>query len=104
MPDIDQTLLALENLDRSSPDLWPEPIPGVSGFNHYHSGEQFKSILEEKLTSKEDLDVLRYLSHLNRYEFVIELKKLYDLCYNLGLDESKEMTRGKYLNILETSK
>lgn len=44
------------------------------------------------------------LSHLNRYEFVIELKKLYDLCYNLGLDESKEMTRGKYLNILETSK
>ncbi|KAI5701208.1 protein lin-52 homolog [Diaphorina citri] len=104
MPDIDSSLLSLENLDRSSPELWPESIPGVSGFNHYHSTDQFKSLLDDQLTSKEDLDLLRYLSHLNRYEFVIELKKLYDQCYNLGLDESKEMTRGKYLNILETSK
>uniref|UniRef100_A0A8D8QU21 Protein lin-52 homolog n=1 Tax=Cacopsylla melanoneura TaxID=428564 RepID=A0A8D8QU21_9HEMI len=104
MPDFDSSLLSVENLDRSSPELWPEPIPGVSGFSHYHSADPFKSLLDEKLTSKEDLDLLRYLSHLNRYEFVIELKKLYDLCYQLGLDESKEMTRGKYLNILETSK
>lgn len=35
MPDIDQTLLALENLDRSSPDLWPEPSKYFFSLNSY---------------------------------------------------------------------
>ncbi len=32
--------------------------------------------------------------------FVFQVKKLQNLAYQLGQEESKEMTRGKYLNIL----
>jgi len=31
---------------------------------------------------------------------VTEVKKLYDAAYQLGCEESKEMTRGKYLKVL----
>jgi len=29
---------------------------------------------------------------------ISEVKRLHDLAYQLGLEEAKEMTRGKYLN------
>ncbi len=32
LEDLELSLRALEKLDRSSPDLWPEQIPGVSQF------------------------------------------------------------------------
>lgn len=32
-----------------------------------------------------------------------ELRKLYDLAYRLGVQEAKEMTRGKYLNVFGTN-
>lgn len=107
MPDCDPSLLSAENLDRSSPDLWPERVPGVSGYTHLHFPELAKSrssILDEKPTSKEDLDRMKYYSGLNNFDFVVQLKKLYDRSYALGIDESKEMTRGKYLNIFEQNK
>ena len=31
---------------------------------------------------------------------IAEVKRLHDVAYQLGLEEAKEMTRGKYLNIL----
>lgn len=31
-----------------------------------------------------------------------ELKKLHEIAYNLGIEEAKEMTRGKYLKILNS--
>ena len=36
----------------------------------------------------------------NKNLFVFQVKKLQNLAYQLGQEESKEMTRGKYLNIL----
>ena len=32
LKDLETSLLALEKLDRASPDLWPDQIPGVSQF------------------------------------------------------------------------
>ena len=32
LEDLETSLLALEKLDRASPDLWPDHIPGVSQF------------------------------------------------------------------------
>jgi hypothetical protein len=31
---------------------------------------------------------------------IAEVKKLYDVAYQLGVEEAKEMTRGNYLKIL----
>jgi len=33
--DLEQSLQALEKLDRSSPDLWPDQIPGAAPLHHF---------------------------------------------------------------------
>jgi protein lin-52 len=43
-------------------------------------------------------------STLTLSALIVEVRKLYDKAYQLGLDETKEMTRGKYLNILNRRK
>lgn len=35
---------------------------------------------------------------------IAEVKKLHDLAYQLGQEEAKEMTRGRYLNIFTNRK
>lgn len=39
------------------------------------------------------------LGELNKNEIVDEIKRLYEEGYQLGIEEGKEITRGKYLNI-----
>ena len=41
---------------------------------------------------------------LSQKELIAEVKKLYDIAYNLGVEEAKEMTRGKYLHVLQSKK
>jgi len=45
-----------------------------------------------------------YVSDYNRIpltEVITEVRRIQDLAYDLGMEEAKEMTRGKYLNILQ---
>lgn len=44
------------------------------------------------------LDILE-LGALSQAGVISEIKKLYDQAYQLGVEEAREMTRGKYLNI-----
>lgn len=39
------------------------------------------------------------LGALSQAGVISEIKKLYDQAYQLGVEEAREMTRGKYLNI-----
>lgn len=41
------------------------------------------------------------LGNMNTTDLISEVKKLHDEAYQLGLEEAKEMTRGKYLNIFK---
>ena len=41
------------------------------------------------------------LGNLPLYNLIEEVKRLQNIAYQLGLEETKEMTRGKYLNILK---
>lgn len=41
------------------------------------------------------------LGNLSMTGLIAEVKKLHDTAYQLGLEEAKEMTRGKYLNIFK---
>jgi protein lin-52 len=43
------------------------------------------------------------LGALSNTGLIAEIKKLYDQAYQLGLQESKEMTHGKYLNVFVNS-
>lgn len=46
------------------------------------------------------LSIPSEFSNLTMPALIAEVKRLHDLAYQLGLEEAKEMTRGKYLNIL----
>lgn len=102
--DFENNLRALERLDRSSPDLWPEQIPGVNqyipttpGTNTSSPGMSGEWMHE---LGKDDMELLVQLGTLSLPNILSEVKKLQNLAYQLGQEESKEMTRGKYLNIL----
>ncbi|XP_002734202.1 protein lin-52 homolog [Saccoglossus kowalevskii] len=103
--DLEQTLLSLEKLDRSSPELWPEQIPGVSEFAAFKSpvaGSQsppWSAKLED-----DDIDMLQEFGSLTTANLMEKVKGLQNLAYQLGLEEAREMTRGKFLNILERPK
>jgi len=104
--DFENNLRALERMDRSSPDLWPEQLPGVHQFipNTPGPGTNTSSpgMTGEWMheLGKEDMELLVQLGTLSLPNILTEVKKLQNLAYQLGQEESKEMTRGKYLNIL----
>ncbi|KAI8432327.1 hypothetical protein MSG28_004741 [Choristoneura fumiferana] len=95
---LEESLLSLEKLDRASPELWPEQIPGVSEFAPMQNPNQSPPAWNRGLT-KDDVVVMQQLAALSTSGLIMEVKKLHDLAYQLGLEEAKEMTRGKYLNI-----
>eukprot|EP00090_Calanus_glacialis_P007344 TRINITY_DN1578_c0_g1_i1.p1 TRINITY_DN1578_c0_g1~~TRINITY_DN1578_c0_g1_i1.p1 ORF type:complete len:190 (+),score=70.05 TRINITY_DN1578_c0_g1_i1:37-606(+) len=108
LEDLEQSLQALEKLDRSSPDLWPDhSIPGVNQFlppTPHHTEDQDTQHSDTsgylQNLSREDLETLMQLGSLSVPMLMGEVKRLQNIAYQLGQEESKEMTRGKYLNIL----
>ncbi|KAK7075939.1 hypothetical protein SK128_028074 [Halocaridina rubra] len=100
---MEPSLLSLEKLDRSSPDLWPEQIPGVYDFANLVSPQMSptSSCLD---LEDQDYNLLYQFRHLSALEIIDEVKKLQNVAYQLGLEEAKEMTRGKYLHILNNKK
>lgn len=105
MPELDQQkqqcLVAMETLDRSSPELWPEPMPGMSGFAQHlrASSATDKQPSWKQPPDAHDMLLVQRYSQMPLSPLIDELRSLYDFAYNLGLEEAKEMTRGKYLNI-----
>ncbi|XP_076764754.1 protein lin-52 homolog isoform X2 [Xylocopa sonorina] len=97
---VEESLMSLEKLDRASPDLWPEQIPGVSEFVAQNSPQTEPSSWAAGLT-QDDINQLHQLGNLSMGGLISEVKKLHDMAYQLGLEEAKEMTRGKYLNIFK---
>ncbi|XP_048047411.1 protein lin-52 homolog isoform X1 [Megalobrama amblycephala] len=103
--DFESSLLSFEKLDRASPDLWPEQLPGVSEF-----AASFKNPITNSPPKwmaeleSEDIEMLKELGSLTTANLMEKVKGLQNLAYQLGLEESREMTRGKFLNILERPK
>jgi len=108
LEELEQSLQALEKLDRSSPDLWPDhSIPGVNQFlppTPHHTEDQDTQHSDTsgylQNLSREDLETLMQLGSLSVPMLMGEVKRLQNIAYQLGQEETKEMTRGKYLNIL----
>lgn len=100
--DLDDQLISFEKLDRSSPDLWPENLNNISDFMSLlrspmspASPAKWMSELE-----KDDIDLLQEFGSLTTANLLEKVRDLQNHAYQLGLEESKEMTRGKFLNIL----
>merc|ERR1712025_179209 len=100
--DFDQMLLSEETIDRASPDLWPEQIPGVSEFaavsplTNNNATPSWVSDFE-----KADMEMIQEFGTLTATQLLEKVRSIQNLAYQLGLEEAREMTRGKLLNILE---
>lgn len=95
-------LMSMEKLDRNSPEIWPEKIPGVNEFaalNSIGKRDPERPPAWAQGLSQEDINSMHQLGALSPVGLIAEIKKLYDQSYQLGLEEAREMTRGKYLNI-----
>ncbi|XP_034164276.1 protein lin-52 homolog isoform X1 [Pangasianodon hypophthalmus] len=86
--DFESSLLSYEKLDRASPDLWPEQLPGVSEFAATfknpitNSPPKWMAELES-----EDIEMLKELGSLTTANLMEKVKGLQNLAYQLGLEE-----------------
>ncbi|CAH1958065.1 unnamed protein product [Acanthoscelides obtectus] len=96
----------MENLDRSSPELWPEKIPGMTEFisSFQTTPQSTTKPPYSKELSQEDQNYMHQLASLSTSGLIGKVKELHDIAYQLGVEESKELTRGKYLNLFNTSR
>ncbi|KAK1339353.1 hypothetical protein QTO34_020036 [Cnephaeus nilssonii] len=86
--DLEASLLSFEKLDRASPDLWPEQLPGVAEF-----AASFKSPITSSPPKwmaeieRDDFDMLKELGSLTTANLMEKVRGLQNLAYQLGLDE-----------------
>ncbi|KAH8407894.1 hypothetical protein KR215_011967 [Drosophila sulfurigaster] len=94
-------LISMETL-RESPVQWPERFPGMDDFMnmsntpiHQPSGDYSPGV------SNMDTAQINQLASLTPDQLIEKIKSMQDEVYQLGLRESKEMTRGKLLGIFD---
>ncbi|KAI1285602.1 Protein lin-52 -like protein [Halotydeus destructor] len=99
-------LLCTETLDRSSPDLWPETIPGIRDFVQSTSLGDIDGSDREWLTDfdVEEINLLCTWGNLGENALLNKVKEYYNLAFELGVEESKEMSRGAMLQVLGPAK
>ncbi|GFR81348.1 protein lin-52 homolog [Elysia marginata] len=102
----DDKLISYENLDRASPDLWPEKIPGVAEFEVEQRAKGKASSTPKWLADleKDDINLLQEFGSLTLSQLMEKVRGLQNLAYQLGLEEAREMTRGKFLDVLAKPK
>uniref|UniRef100_F7FRQ5 Protein lin-52 homolog n=1 Tax=Monodelphis domestica TaxID=13616 RepID=F7FRQ5_MONDO len=94
--DLEASLLSFEKLDRASPDLWPEQLPGVAEF-----AASFKSPITSSPPKwmaeleNDDIDMLKELGSLTTANLMEKVRGLQNLAYQLGLDESPLPVNGQ---------
>ncbi|XP_058814107.1 protein lin-52 homolog isoform X2 [Topomyia yanbarensis] len=97
--DGEPNLMSLEKVDRDSSEIWPEKVHGFDTPNLNFSPPPWTKGL-----TQDDINSMYQLGALSTNGIIAEVKKLYDQSYQLGVQEAKEMTRGKYLNIFTSSR
>ncbi|KAM7288978.1 protein lin-52 homolog [Ixodes scapularis] len=94
-------LLSEEQLDgRLSPELWPETIPGVTAFASLVPPMHSRSLQPKWALDEEGVVMLQELGSLTASALLEKVKDLQNLAYKLGIEESREMTRGRFLDVL----
>ncbi|KAF2368642.1 Protein LIN52 [Trinorchestia longiramus] len=99
-----EQLMSLERMDRSSPDLWPVQLPGIYDFASLVSSPLTRPQTPGLALTAQDQALLYQFSALSPAELIEEVRKLQNVAYQLGVEEAKQMTRGKYLHVLAPPK
>ena len=78
-------------------------VPGVTEFLANSSPPLFDNTKTPewlKDLDQDDINMLHGFGSLTASALLEKVKELQNLAYQLGLEESREMTRGKFLNVL----
>lgn len=59
--------------------------------------------IDWRFSKSNSIVVLSELGSMSVTQIVNELKRIHDQAYQLGVQEAKEMTRGKYLHVFGTN-
>ncbi|XP_058468002.1 protein lin-52 homolog isoform X1 [Malaya genurostris] len=98
--DDESNLMSLEKLDRDSPEIWSEKeIHEINTPNLNFSPPAWTKGL-----TQDDINSMYQLGALSTNGIIAEVRKLYDQAYQLGVQEAKEMSRGKCLNIFTSNR
>ena len=84
--------------------FWKIQVPGFREFvsNTPQLLESNKEVPEWlNGLDQEDVDLLWSLGRLSSGQILEKIKELYNLAFELDIEEEKEMTRGKFLEVLE---
>ncbi|XP_055589023.1 protein lin-52 homolog [Uranotaenia lowii] len=98
--DDEPNLMSLEKLEQNSPDIWSKR--GAQGYST--PNVNFSPPAWTKGLTQDDINSMYQLGALSANGIIAEVKKIYDQAYQLGVQEAKEMTRGKYLNIFTNNR
>ncbi|XP_068907753.1 protein lin-52 homolog [Tenebrio molitor] len=101
LSDLERSLLSMENLDRASPEIWPEKYPGMTNFINSFTPSSAVKLPYSRELNQEDQNYLHQLAALPTAGLISKVKELHDIAYQLGVEESKEITRGTYLNLFK---
>ncbi|KAF8357968.1 lin-52, partial [Pristionchus pacificus] len=96
-------LICNEVLDRSSPELWPEAVPGLVEKNR-DNGLQLSTPRPHKFKTEMDQDDVRLVNDLGRLsadQLMEYVKNLQNNAFILGVEEKKQFAKGKFLKIFE---
>ncbi|XP_045476054.1 protein lin-52 homolog [Harmonia axyridis] len=99
LKELEASLYSMEILDRASPELWPEKIPGMSEYVNGLTPVRTTKLPYSKEMNQEDQNYMHQLASLPTAELITKVKQLHDIAYQLGVEEKNEVTRGKYLNL-----
>lgn len=97
-------LVSDEKLDRASPELWPEQYPGLTEFLARSSIPVTSEAMPDWLKEfdQSDMTMLNNFGNLTPNALLDELKMMQNMTFQLQLEEDREITRGKYLEVLKT--
>lgn len=80
------------------------PVPGVKDFISMNTPSLISTPPPDWSNglTQDDINSMHQLGALSHSGLITEIQKLNDQTYQLGVQEAKEMTRGKYLNIFRS--
>ncbi|CDW55299.1 protein lin 52 [Trichuris trichiura] len=91
-----------EDLNRKSPDLWPEKLPTVcDAADKFLKTVNEQNVYESIHLEPEDISFMNELGKLTPDQVMDQIKKMQQTAYNLGRIEQQELRRGALLRVLE---
>ena len=102
----DEFLSCQETLDRSSPTIWPQSVPGLLDFMkksepEWKLGESEWDLSKLEMLEADDYELIYCFRDSKPNQLMEQIQEINDYAYQLNIEESKEVNRGIILQIFD---